>query len=254
MRRNNFDMQLRPLVTLLFWFGLSFVASAKDVAVKTDANVPVEISFTSSRNYSDPFNEVTLNVLFRDPKGNRTSRSCFLGWNKSLESSLRVADCGRTHFPQRMFSCARQRTSRRESAKLRSNPTSGKNPLFKHGPIQVAADKRHLQHADGTPFFWLGDTWWMGLSHRLHFPDEFKQLAADRKEKGFNVIQIVAGLNPDSFPFDPRSANEAGLPWETNFTRIRPEYFNAADQRIRYLDRRRFHAVHRRRVGLFSCR
>jgi hypothetical protein len=72
--------------------------------------------------------------------------------------------------------------------------------LFKHGPIRVAADRRHFEYADGTPFFWLGDTWWMGLSHRLHFPDEFAQLAADRKAKGFNVIQIVAGLIPGHVP------------------------------------------------------
>ena len=37
------------------------------------------------------------------------------------------------------------------------------------------------------------------------------------------------------FPFDPRGANEKGFPWETNYARINPEYFNAADERIRYL-------------------
>ena len=40
----------------------------------------------------------------------------------------------------------------------------------------------------------------------------FKQLAADRKAKGFNVIQIVAGLYPDMLPFDPRGANEGAIP------------------------------------------
>ena len=72
----------------------------------------------------------------------------------------------------------------------------------------------------------------MGLCHRLHWPDEFKQLAADRKAKGFNVIQIVAGLYPDMHPFDPRGANEAGFPWEPDYARIRPEYFDAADARL----------------------
>src|SRR5690606_9085816 len=57
-------------VTLVLWSGLAVIATAKDVSAKTEANVMVEISFTSSRNYSDPFNEVTLDVLFRDPKGN----------------------------------------------------------------------------------------------------------------------------------------------------------------------------------------
>jgi hypothetical protein len=109
------------------------------------------------------------------------------------------------------------------------------NPLFQHGPIRVAADRRHFEHADGTPFFWLGDTWWMGLCHRLHWPDEFQRLAADRKAKGFNVVQLVAGLYPDMPPFDPRGANEAGFPWEKDYARIRPDYFDAADTRLRHL-------------------
>src|SRR6516165_9732631 len=112
---------------------------------------------------------------------------------------------------------------------------AGDNLLLKHGPVRVAADHLHFVHEDGTPFFWLGDTWWMALCHRLRWPEDFQTLVADRKAKGFNVIQIVAGLYPDMFPFDPRGANEAGFPWETNYTGIRPEYFNAADQRLRYL-------------------
>src|SRR5690606_38634745 len=95
--------------------------------------------------------------------------------------------------------------------------------------------KRFLEHADGTPFFWLADTWWMGLSKRLEWPEEFQLLAQDRKEKGFNVIQIVMGPPPDSHPFDPRSVNETGFPWEKDYTSIRPEYYNAADERIMYL-------------------
>ena len=114
-------------------------------------------------------------------------------------------------------------------------PYTGKNPLYVHGPLRVAAAHRHLEHADGTPFFWLGDTWWMGLTHRLRWPGEFQQLTADRQAKGFNVIQIVAGLYPDMHPFDPRGANEAGLPWEKDYARIRPEYWDAADARLGYL-------------------
>jgi len=114
-------------------------------------------------------------------------------------------------------------------------PYTGNSPLFNNGPIRVAPDRRHFEHADGTPFFWLGDTWWMGLCHRLHFPDEFAQLAKDRVKKGFNVVQLVAGLYPDMHPFDPRGANEAGFPWEAEYAHIRPVYFDAADLRLWYL-------------------
>ena len=36
-------------------------------------------------------------------------------------------------------------------------------------------------------------------------------------------------------PFDPRGANEAGWPWEQDYRRVRPEYFDAADQRLMHL-------------------
>ena len=111
----------------------------------------------------------------------------------------------------------------------------GDNPLFRHGGLRVGADHRHFAHADGTPFLWLGDTWWMGLCARLKWPEDFQALAADRQQKGFNVIQVVAGLYPDMPAFDARGANEAGFPWEKDYRRVRPEYFDAADRRIFYL-------------------
>ena len=72
----------------------------------------------------------------------------------------------------------------------------GDNPLYRHGPIRIAGDRRHFEHADGTPFFWLGDTWWKGLCKRLTW-EGFQELTADRKAKGFSVVQIVCGVYPD---------------------------------------------------------
>jgi hypothetical protein len=111
---------------------------------------------------------------------------------------------------------------------------AGNNQLYHHGAVRVAADHHHFEQADGTPFFWLGDTWWMGLCRRLRWPEDFQLLAADRVQKGFTVIQIVAGLYPDMPEFDPRGANEAGFPWNTEKTRINPAYFDAADLRIQH--------------------
>jgi hypothetical protein len=50
-------------------------------------------------------------------------------------------------------------------------------------------------------------------------------------------VQIVAGLYPDMPGFDPRGANEAGFPWEPDYTRINPAYFDQADLRIAWLAR-----------------
>jgi hypothetical protein len=118
---------------------------------------------------------------------------------------------------------------------LRVEAYAGSNTHYKHGPLKVNADGRHFEHADGTPFFWLGDTWWMGLCKRLSWPDGFETLTADRVRKGFTIVQIVAGLYPDMEPFDERGANEAGYPWEKEFARINPAYFDMADVRIQHL-------------------
>ena len=96
---------------------------------------------------------------------------------------------------------------------------------------------RHFEHADGTPFFWLADTWWMGLCERLQWPGEFQTLTSDRVRKGFSVIQTVAGLYPDMGWRDPRQVNEAGYPWDEGFDAINPGYFDHADLRMHHLVR-----------------
>ena len=73
---------------------------------------------------------------------------------------------------------------------------TGDNPLRRHGRLRVAESRRHFEHADGTPFFWTGDTWWMAFTTRMDWPDGFQELTADRVAKGFNVIQARAGPPP----------------------------------------------------------
>jgi Protein of unknown function (DUF4038)/Putative collagen-binding domain of a collagenase len=56
-------------------------------------------------------------------------------------------------------------------------------------PLKISANKRYFQTADGKPFFWLGDTGWL-LFIKCKKEDAIKYLD-DRKEKGFNVIQVM---------------------------------------------------------------
>ncbi len=59
----------------------------------------------------------------------------------------------------------------------------------RHGVIQASANGHYLQYADGTPFFWLGDTGWE-MFHRLSYP-EINTYLENRRQKGFSVIQAV---------------------------------------------------------------
>lgn len=201
---------------------------------RTEANVMVEVAFEAQRPHADPFNELTVDVTFTAPGGKRWRVPAF--WDGGNSWKVRYASpITGTHRFQSECSDRSDQGLDGLKGRVEIKPYRGANPLYRRGPLRVASDHRHLEHADGTPFFWLGDTWWMGLSHRLEWPEEFRTLTTDRLTKGFNVIQIVAGLYPDMPPFDPRGANEAGFPWETNYARIHPEYFDAADRRLGYL-------------------
>jgi hypothetical protein len=77
----------------------------------------------------------------------------------------------------------------------------------------------------------------MMLSERVGFPDDFRTLTLDRAKKGFNVVQIVVGFQPDTVPFDGRDENAGGPPWEPGYERINPCYFAVAEERLGYLVR-----------------
>ena len=215
---------------------LALPCRAEKAAAETvgEANRMVEITFTAGKDHPDPFNMIDVDVTFTTPSSKVVRVPAFWAGGQNWRVRYASPEIG-THT---YFTSCSDRTDKgleQVTGRIEVIPYTGDNPLFRHGPVRVAADKRHFEHADGTPFFWLGDTWWMGLCHRLHWPDEFHRLAADRKAKGFTVVQIVAGLYPDMHPFDPRGKNEAGFPWEKQYTRIRPEYFDAADARLRHL-------------------
>lgn len=55
--------------------------------------------------------------------------------------------------------------------------------------LKISTNGRYLMTADDKPFFWLGDTGWL-LFGKLDRDEAIKYLD-DRKEKGFNVIQVM---------------------------------------------------------------
>ncbi len=193
-----------------------------------------EWPFTSGKAYRDPFNDIELDVLVRTPSGREDRVPAFWAGEQTWRVRYAANEPGR-HTWRTVCSDTSNGDLHGRTGTLDVTAYDGANPLLRHGPIRVNADRRHFEHAGGTPFFWLGDTWWMGLCRRLVWPDDVRTLAEDRAQKGFTVIQIVAGLYPDMPQFDPRGANEAGYPWQADYARINPAYFDMADLRIDYL-------------------
>jgi len=200
----------------------------------TMQNCMTEFSLRSGKAYDDPFNDVEVDAVFTGPDGRQWRVPAFWAGENTWRIRFSSPLLGRHTYRTECSDTSNMDLHEREGV-VRVIPYEGSNPLLKHGPLCVSENKRYLQHADGTPFFWLADTWWLGLCKRLRWPEDFQLLVTDRRQKGFTVIQIVAGLYPDMPPFDERGANEAGFPWERDYSVVNPDYFDMADLRIGWL-------------------
>ncbi|MBI4559087.1 MAG: DUF4038 domain-containing protein [Candidatus Hydrogenedentes bacterium] len=197
-------------------------------------NCVIEIPFYSSARNADPYNDVELDVEIRRPDGSVTRVPAFWSGDNVWRFRFAGDDVGLHKF-QTICSNSSDTGLHQQGGDVSVSFYEGGNRLYRHGRLRVADDKRHFVQADGTPFFWLGDTWWMGLCSRLDWPQGVRTLAADRVAKGFNVAQIIAGPYPDMDAWDPRGKNEAGYPFTKGFQSINPAYYDHADLKIGYL-------------------
>lgn len=116
-------------------------------------------------------------------------------------------------------------------------PYDGDNPLYRHGQVRVAPSGRYLEHADGTPFFFLADTCWNGP--HLAKPEEWDRYLADRAAKRFSAVLHTAPH------FRGLAANADG---ETAFSgreriAITPSFFQRLDRSVDAMNDRGLLAV-----------
>jgi hypothetical protein len=88
------------------------------------------------------------------------------------------------------------RLSTGETGELTCVPYQGNLDLYRHGFLKVGPRGRYLCYADGTPFFWLGDTHWhfaieerWNESNDPRFSSEFRAIVDHRVQQHFTVYQ-----------------------------------------------------------------
>lgn len=205
--------------------------AAQSAPPSTPAHRPIELAFRAAQAHAAPFADVVFDVVFRAPDGAELRVPGFHAGGDSWKARYSSAQVGEHRYRTECSVAADAGLHGREGSVV-VTAAAGDNLLFRHGPLRVAADARHFEHADGTPFLWLGDTWWKALCKRIDLAG-FRELCVDRAAKGFNVVQIVCGPYPDEEVLDARWANEAGLPYPArDFREANPAYFDAAEQRI----------------------
>ena len=204
----------RPIAVLLIGLCLPCTKSA---VVRADGRGLVrqwrvtEVSLTADREYTDPFDwQVNrLSAEFRGPGGRVLEVLGFWDGGKSWKIRFAPTVPGdwtyETSFSQRDdFGLHGQRGT------IRADKPLGENPVYRHGGfLQISPNGRHLTYTDGTPFFWLGDTWWRCPSSGVPFAN-FKRMVDVRSRQGYTVFQ-AHGHRP-IFPTKPTEVARSWAP------------------------------------------
>ena len=147
-----------------------------------------EDTFTGARDYDNPVQDVKVSVEFTSPGGNKRTVLAFWDAGRTWRVRFSPDEVGkwtyRTLCSDKSNTSLHERTGSFECEKYR-----GEIPLFQHGELRLSANRRYIEHADGTPFFWLADTVWCGPM--LSALGDWNIFLKDRVEKEFTAIQFV---------------------------------------------------------------
>ena len=219
-----------PLLTLLASSQVSSSVTALHQPQTAEQWRVVTLQFSSSLPYLNPFLDVSFSAVFT--LGNVSiTRAGY--WDGGSSFAVRF------HGPQLGLWSWRTQCSNpldaglhNASGQLAIAPyASGSNPLFLHGPLRVRGDGRRFEHADATPFRWLGDTAWMSpdltLLDSCNAPanvtcsSALDYIISDRVAKGFTVYQTYYFGETDTW-WVPGS----------NYTRLNASAFGARVDRV----------------------
>lgn len=203
--------------------------SPQDVRQKSDAPhvwQRWEHALTSARKYDNPYADVVLRVSCFGPEG-RTLRA-YGFWDGGDVFRIRCAfpAAGVWRWETECSDAANTGLHRRRGT-VEVSPYRGDSLPYRRGFLKVSDNRRYLAYADGTPFFWLGDTAWAAPLRASD--EEWEAYLADRRAKHFTVIQVAPA---------PAWAGECDRGGERPFTdkgcgQWNPAYWQSFERKIR---------------------
>jgi hypothetical protein len=204
----------------------------------------VEIVLTSSVPYGDPFQDVDVTATFTRAGSKAITRPAF--WDGGRTWKVRFAS-PHTGLWTMTTSATDVRNSglHHVTRTVQCDPYSGNLDIYKHGFLKVSGNGRYLTYADGTPFFYLGDTHWI-LSHERFdtsnapgVASQFKYTVDKRVRQGFTVFQSEPGWQARSAQIrineEANAEEEADADLKHGFTSAGLAGFANLDRKFKYL-------------------
>ena len=209
---------------LLCLLGLA-MASCTAIRPERLSTVPkwsrFEQTFQSSSLYSNAIQQATLTVLFVSPLGETNRVYGFWDGGQTWRVRFSPDQAGRWSYETICSSPADKGLHHQTGAFLCTAP-SGTGRFKQHGPVRVARDRRHFEHADGTPFFWLADC----ASHGARLSDlpSWQRYSEIRAGQEFTAVRWFVAPGVDWC----RQSACSG----TNQIAVNPEFFQRLDAKV----------------------
>ncbi len=176
---------------------------AQEEAERVEQWIANEMIFESSCDYDTPVYAVEMDVTFTN-RDTGTVLTVPAFWNGGREWVVRYAltELGSWSY-ESLCTDTTNTGLHGKSGRLRCEEYSGELDIYKHGWVYVKEGMRTLAYADGTPFFYLGDTHWTlpveemdGIgaiseerAAQYGITSQFKYIMDHRAKQGYTVIQ-----------------------------------------------------------------
>lgn len=147
-----------------------------------------EAAWTAQREYAEPIWDIRVEVTFVAPSGKKYVREAFWDGGRIWRVRFSPDELGTWQWSTQAQ--PEDTGLHRQQGEFRVREYSGENPLYRQGPLRVAASGTYIEHGDGTPFFWLADTAWNGVLKAT--PEDWQRYLAMRQKQEFTAIQFVS--------------------------------------------------------------
>jgi hypothetical protein len=165
---------------------------------------PVELVFSSTQEFANPYTDVDVFVKFRHAQGMEIVRPAF--WDGGGTWRVRFSSPLASGIWQwESLSAPQDPGLSGQRGELHVEASESKNRFHRRGFWHIPPGCRNLYHADGTPALLVADTPW-ALPCRATV-EQCQTYAQDRQAKGFNAALLMS-VQPDRDARGPRSRTE----------------------------------------------
>lgn len=184
----------RPFRLILVVLGIWLLPSGPEALAAGQSVVPkwerFELTLKSRDRYTNALQEAEVRVLFVSPLGETNRTYGFWDGGKTWRVRFVPSFPGRWRY-YTMCSDTANAGLHGQAGEFLCSAATGNSRFGEHGPIQVARDQEHFEHADRTPFLWLGDAAWDAAIRSD--PAGWEQYVQRRAAQKFNVVQWRLG-------------------------------------------------------------